>query len=346
MKKILVIDDDAPMRENTAEILSLANYTVFTAENGKTGIELAFREKPDLIICDINMPLLDGYGVLHLLQNNPTVRNTPFIFITGSDNNAEMRKCMSLGADDFIMKPFSETELLYAIEVRLKKQALLKKDLLDDAGKPQDTICAGSDRDILDLLTENRDSVRHKKKQVIYYESNHANRVFYIKKGKVKTFKTSDQGKELVVGLYKEGDYIGYVALLEGTTYTDTAEAIEDCELIIIPKKDFEELMHTRLDINRKFLTMLAHHVTERQDRLVELAYNSLRKKVASALLILKQKYDGAIQISRENIAAIAGTATESLIRTLSDFKKEKLIDIQNGHVVILNEKSLEKMIN
>ena len=82
MKKILVIEDNAGIRENIAEVLELANYKVFTAEDGKIGIEIALQEKPDLILCDVMMPHLDGFGVLHLIHKNPSIRNTPFIFMT------------------------------------------------------------------------------------------------------------------------------------------------------------------------------------------------------------------------------------------------------------------------
>ena len=92
MKKILLIEDNQNIRENTAEILELANDKVFTAENGKIGVEAALEHKPDLIICDIMMPVLDGYGVLHLLHKNPSVENTPFIFLTAKTERSEMRK--------------------------------------------------------------------------------------------------------------------------------------------------------------------------------------------------------------------------------------------------------------
>jgi DNA-binding response OmpR family regulator len=121
MKKILVIEDNAGIRETIADILELANYKVFTAEDGKLGIEIALQEKPDLILCDVMMPQLDGFGVLHLLHKNPSIRNTPFIFMSARAERAEMRRGMELGADDYITKPFEKTELLQAIECRLKR---------------------------------------------------------------------------------------------------------------------------------------------------------------------------------------------------------------------------------
>src|SRR5678815_5073777 len=106
MKKILLIEDNDDIRNNTAEILELSNYEVLTAENGKTGLAMAIEHKPDLIICDIMMPLLDGYGVLHAVHKNESIQNTPFIFLTAKTERGDFRKGMVLGADDYIMKPF------------------------------------------------------------------------------------------------------------------------------------------------------------------------------------------------------------------------------------------------
>jgi len=353
MKKILVIEDNAGIKENVAEILELANYKVFTAENGKTGIEIALQEKPDLILCDVMMPQLDGYGVLHLLHKNPAVRNTPFIFMSAKAERAEMRKGMELGADDYITKPFEKTELLQAIECRLKRAEWIKQEfvrqetpvngnghLLNEMPK------IGNERDILSLLSENRDVCKYKRKQIIYVEGNRPARLYYIKKGKVKTYKTNEEGKELIVGIYGEGDFLGYVALLEGTVYKERAETMENTELAIIPKDEFDALMSTRREVVYRFMTMMAKNITEKEQLLLGLAYNSLRKKVADALITVNRKYKSSINLSRENLAAIAGTATASMIRTLSEFKSEKLIDIHDGAITILNEKELENLLN
>ena len=124
MKKILLIEDNSDVRENTSEILSLANYDVVVAENGKIGVDLAQRINPDLIICDIMMPALDGYGVLHILSKNESTAGIPFIFLTAKTEKSDIRKGMNLGADDYLTKPFDDTDLLNAIEARLRKTAM------------------------------------------------------------------------------------------------------------------------------------------------------------------------------------------------------------------------------
>src|SRR6187431_2492001 len=127
MKKILLIEDNNDMRENTMEILELANYHVTAAKNGKEGVEQAQKEKPDLIICDIMMPVLDGYGVLHMLSKNTETASIPFIFLTAKAERTDLRKGMEMGADDYLTKPFDSIELLNAIEIRLKKAESIKQ---------------------------------------------------------------------------------------------------------------------------------------------------------------------------------------------------------------------------
>lgn len=352
MKKILLIEDNKDIRENTAEILELANYKVFIAENGKIGVEIALKEKPDLIICDIMMPVLDGYGVFHLVHKNPEIRDTPFIFLSAKTERSDIRKGMSMGADDYITKPFEGAELLEAVEGRLKKASLVKEKIAEGIEGLNQLMHAAGGKDVLQSLHEGRNINKYKKKQLIYSEGNRPSRLFYIQKGKVRTFKSNENAKELAVGLYNEDDFLGYIALLEGSSYKETAEAMEDTELAVIPKEDFENLIHNNREIAELFIKLLAKNVSEKEEQLLGLAYNSLRKKVADAIIKLNKKYnpglgaDFSIHISRENLATIAGTATESLIRTLSDFKNEQLIDINNGSIAILNEKKLVNMLN
>jgi CRP-like cAMP-binding protein/AmiR/NasT family two-component response regulator len=352
MKTILLIEDNDEIRENTAEILELARYKVHTASNGKVGVEKAVEVKPDLILCDIMMPLLDGYGVLHSLQKNDNLKNTPFVFLTAKSERSDLRKGMELGADDYIIKPFDGTELLNAIDSRLKKIEILKQEFSSNMDGVHQLILESSGNDILKSMVENRVINTFKKKQVIYKEGNHPTQLYFLLNGKVKTYKSNENGKDLVTNLYSTGDFLGHIALLQQSVYKETAESIDECEVAVIPKKEFEDLLNNSKEVAQKFINMLAKNVAEKETHLLNIAYNSLRKKVADALISLKRKYQDSeisnfsIEISRENLANIAGTATESLIRTLSDFKSEKLIDIKDGQITIINDKKLETMIN
>jgi DNA-binding response OmpR family regulator len=352
MKTILLIEDNDQIRENTAEILELSRYQVLTAADGKDGLSKAIESKPDLIICDIMMPMLDGFGVLHAIQKNDEIRNTPFIFITAKTERSDYRKGMELGADDYLTKPFDGTELLNAVDSRLKKVNMMRKEFSKGLEGVNQLLLESAGPDTVKSMIENRSINTYRKKQLIYKEGNHPTQLYYVLSGKVKTFKSNDDGKELVTELFTAGDFLGHVSLMHGTVYRENAEAIDDAEVAVIPKKEFEDLINNSKEVSQQFIKLLAKNIAEKENQLLGIAYNSLRKKVADALIFLRNKYkdpnttEFSIEISRENLANIAGTATESLIRTLSDFKSEKLIDIKNGQIAILNDKKLEGMIN
>ncbi len=127
MKKILVIEDDLAVREGLLDLLDAEKYQAFGAGDGKTGVELAKAHLPDLIICDVMMPQLDGFGVLTALQEEPSTATIPFIFLTAKTDKNDLRQGMSLGADDYLTKPFTRAELLGAISARLGKKAVIEE---------------------------------------------------------------------------------------------------------------------------------------------------------------------------------------------------------------------------
>jgi DNA-binding response OmpR family regulator len=351
INSILVIDDNKDIRENTAEILDLAGYKTFMAENGRSGVEIALKEKPSIIVCDIMMPELDGYGVLHLLRKNSETQHIPFIFLTAKTERSDFRKGMEMGADDYITKPFEDIELLNAVEIRLKKSAI--------SNNIYDATTTGLTKFLKDVknvgliqqMSERYDVESYERKQLLYHESKKPRFLYYLSKGKVKCYKTNEEGKEYIMNLHSAGDFIGYTALLEDTYYQDSAVILEDAEVIPIPREDFLQMIYSDINIATKFIHIITHNVREKEDRLLNIAYNSLRKRVATALVEIITKFNlreqlMPIEISREEIAQYVGTATESLIRTLSDFKAEKLIEIKSGHIMVNNIEKLKNLAN
>src|ERR1041385_2755681 len=296
MKKILLIEDNKDMRENTAEILELANYKVTAAKNGKEGVEHALKDKPDLIVCDIMMPVLDGYGVLHMLAKNDETAGIPFIFLTAKAERTDFRKGMEMGADDYVTKPFDDIELLNAIESRLKKSEIMKKEFSRDVNGLNEFISSAKGVDDLKKLSEEHDVHRYKKKEIIYDEGNYPKGIYFINKGKVKTYRTHELGKELITGLYKEGDFFGYLALLEDEKYADSATALDDSEIYLIPKEDFFSLIYKNAEVSRKFIRMLSENLQEKEEQLLNLAYNSVRKRVADALVTRSEEHTSELQ--------------------------------------------------
>jgi len=353
MTNILLIEDNKEVRENTAEILELAGYKVATAADGKKGVEQVNKSKPDLIICDIMMPVLDGYGVLHLLGRNSETANIPFIFLTAKTERTDVRKGMEMGADDYITKPFDKIELLNAVESRLKKAASVKKEYEKDIEGLTAFIGDVAGKDAVRKFTEDKKVKTYKKKENIYREGDYPRGMYYINKGKIKIFKIHDYGKELITALLKDGDFFGYTSLLEENDYTENAQTLEDAEITFIPREEFFNLVYNNQAVAKKFLHILTKNITEQEDRLIELAYSSVRKRVAEALLLLQKRYKDSggkepfsMSVSREDLANIVGTATESLIRTLSDFKDEKLVEIKEGKIFLVNEKKLKELKN
>ncbi len=123
MKKILVIEDEPEMCRNLTTILRLEGFQPIGAGNGRIGVELARREKPDLVLCDVMMPELDGYGVITALRADPTTITVPFIFLTAKGEKPDIRSGMNLGADDYLTKPVTRDDLLAAIRTRLARAA-------------------------------------------------------------------------------------------------------------------------------------------------------------------------------------------------------------------------------
>ena len=350
-KKVLLIDDSQDVRENVAEILTLSDYEVITSENGKDGVEVAQKILPDIIVCDISMPLLDGFGVVHLLARSPETAKIPIILLTARNDRDSFRKGMELGADDFITKPFEEAELLRAIEVRLKKH---DENGIHRNGSGDGFLALMNDGKSLENFRETAGDgtiFEFQKREYVYREGGQPRYVYFIESGKVKTVLLSNDGKELMTALYGEGDIFGHIAMLEEAEYTESAIAVEPLKLHALNKADFFSLLGTHQGASAKFIRIMADQLVETEDKLLRLAYDSVRKRVAEALVDVYRTYtlsngNKEIEISRQELASYVGTATETVIRTLSAFKQEGLINIVHSNIIIKDLAGLIRMKN
>lgn len=339
MKKILVIEDNMEVRENLEEILELYGYDVIAAEDGKIGVEKALDNPPDLILCDVMMPQLDGFGVLNILTKKPETADIPFVFLTAKSEKSDFRRGMNLGADDYITKPFYKDELLAVIETRLKKKEQLKQkfDRTDQGLSAFINEARGYEE--LKSLSEERKVKHYKKRETIFEEGDYPRYLFFVKSGKVKLFKTNDDGKEYIINIFKSGEFFGYIDLIKSSEYSESAAALEDADISLIPKEDFIQLLHANRDVASQLIKMLANNISEKEEQLLHLAYNSVRKRVADAIIYLSEKEENEnISILRDDLARIVGTAKESVIRMLTEFKGDGYIDIVDG-VIHLKEK-------
>lgn len=353
MKKILLIEDNQDVRENTADILELENYDVITAENGKIGVDKALKNLPDLILCDIMMPELDGYGVYEHLSQNSKTASIPFIFLTAKSEKSDFRKGMNLGADDYLTKPFEEDELLGAIECRLSKNSFLKKEFSKNIDGINQFFDEASEYLNLEALSKDRSPQIYKTKDRIFDEGNAAHQLYFIQSGNVKTYRTTETGKEFVTGMYGSGDFIGQLSLLGDTgLYIETAGVLEDAEVYAIPKSDFTKLLYGNKEVSNKFIGMISNSLITLQEHLVDMAFATVRQRTAKALLeldakgMIKDEEHSGISIPREDFAGLIGTATETAIRMLTEFKHEGLIGVEsNRRLVLLDRKGLETIV-
>ncbi len=353
MNRIIVIEDNQDVRENIVEILELAGYEVASAENGILGIDLIREQTPDLILCDVMMPKLDGFGVLKILSGDSKTANIPFIFLTAKTEKEDFRKGMNLGATDYIIKPFDEAELLESIEIRINKhQSMMTIPILDDnlnigAMYTEEIVY----KKINDRFGE-QDIRLVKKGGNIYRYQNHPHHIFKILSGRVKIVKRSEEGKEFICDFYGPNQFFGMKQLFQHSVYHDEAVAVEDTELMTITREELLELMAKNHDICCWLMNNMSLVVDQLQDRLITLAYGSVRKRLKASLIAIKDKNkippndEYKFYLRREDLAAFVGVSKETLIRTLSDFKEEGIIAIENGQIVLPANKTLNSIIS
>jgi CRP-like cAMP-binding protein/AmiR/NasT family two-component response regulator len=350
-KKIIVIEDNKQLRESIVEALTIADYEVFDAPNGRIGVSLIREVEPDLILCDIIMPELDGFGVLYALSRDLHTANIPFVFLSSRNKVADIRKALMMGADDYLIKPFDNAELFKTIELRLKKSEQIKKEFSKIGTEIK--INPGKQQDDIRALCVQGQVRSFKKKEIVFREGQYPHNLYLVESGKIKVYKTNAEGKEYISRIFSKGDYFGYLNLFEDTMYNVNAEVMEDASLYLIPRHEFLQLVTGNSGIALRFMKMLADNLIEHEQHLIDMAYNSVRKRIAQALVYLKSKLSGteatdkpSFNIVREDLAHIAGTSTESAVRTLSEFKAEKIIEIHGGSITLLNIDKLERMRN
>ncbi|SDB29187.1 cAMP-binding domain of CRP or a regulatory subunit of cAMP-dependent protein kinases [Flavobacteriaceae bacterium MAR_2010_188] len=346
MKTILIIEDDTALRENTAELLELSGYSISTAPNGRIGIEVAKNQLPDLIVCDIMMPEVDGYGVLEAVSLEPTTSHIPFIFLSAKTEYQEIRKGMDLGADDYLSKPFEEQELLSAVESRLAKAEVLAQIISEASNKSKTESGIRNLNELKNLFDDTGENKVFSPGEIIYREGDHSTIIYLILSGIVKSHKMDQSGKELITALHKPDEFLGFTSFLENIPYQETASCIEEVEIVGIQKSKLKKILGNNLDVSLEIMNILNNTVADIKNQLVQMAYSSVRKKTAKTILqfagILNKKSGDSIKISRSDLASVAGIATESLIRTLSEFKKKGLIEIDGRNISILKLNELE----
>jgi len=348
MKKILVIEDDQIMRENIAELLELDGYKVTVANNGKEGVKKAKDLLPDLIVCDIKMPVLDGFGVIHILQKTPETAGIPFIFLTAKTERKDLRKGMEMGADDYLAKPFEDTELLNAVETRLKKNELTHKNKAEQSNQELSVTNISQLIERLKKTSKHTQIQNFKTREFIYKNGAYPHYIFYVEKGQVKTFRLNQDGKEFITDIFQDGDIFGYQAALENRIYKETAQVTENAQILKIPKDDYISLVLDNKNTAEEFIKIISKGLTDTETELSHMAYDSVRKRVATKLIELaskKEENHPTLSLTRTDLASIVGTTTETIVRTLTELKDLKLIDTDHQKITLINTDKLKKYL-
>ncbi len=206
--------------------------------------------------------------------------------------------------------------------------------------------------DYLDVLSDNKTCNIYKKGQLLLHEGSRPMGVYCIKSGKVKVFKLGQQGKEQITAVLKEGDLVGYRAMLGDSLFHVSVEALEDVVACHIPKSDFMAAFENDKSLHTKIISELSNEVMSLTSIITDLAQKPVRKRTAAALVMLRDVYKNGsnetdtvdINLTRESLANIVGTATETLIRVLHDFKEEGLIESKGRKLTVKNIKTLERL--
>lgn len=347
MKKILVVEDNESFRRNTIEILSLSGFELAGSANGKAAIQTALEFLPDLILCDIDLPGLDGFGVLAILRKSKSLKNVLFIFMTGIPENQDFRKAMNLGADDFIRKPFTGAELLRIINTRFDRLSdFIAKNGFDDQGSLTDQ----SNHSEIYPLFSRQPATLLKKGDQLYRAGQQISFIPYMLEGRVRTTYTDYNGKELTTEIVNPGQFVGIANFITRTTWSEDAYAMEEVLVNFIPGTNLKKAIEENHRINQNIQRQLAQALCIKKEELFINAYQNLRGKIALVFLNLEvsawseELEEIRFKITRNIIATIAGVAKESAVRTIIDFIDEGLIEESRKGFRILNHSKLEAL--
>ncbi|RZK63991.1 MAG: cyclic nucleotide-binding domain-containing protein [Pedobacter sp.] len=339
MKTILVIESDAIVRESYAETLKSSGYNVIIAQDGDIGINMAIINVPDLVLCNTALMDVDGFCVLAVLSKNLLTSHIPFIFINTKFKLYTLRRGMDMGADDFITRPFQDNQLVRAVEFRINKL----KTTIDHS---ENVVRMGQDKidnvkgipNINEIILRGTNR-RLKKKQTLYFENDHTQGLYFLDEGCLKTFRLNSNGRELITNLYHAKSFIGLGSLLLEDTLADTAEAMQNCSVYFFPKRTVLELLIDYPDLNQYFIKILSMHLRQKEDELIDMAYESVTKRLSKVLVRLNESTSPIdhIAVTRYDLAGLTGIATETVSRILSDFKHQNLIEKSGSHIHIIH---------
>jgi CRP-like cAMP-binding protein len=217
-----------------------------------------------------------------------------------------------------------------------------------------DSIFEGLPESDISLLNKNMVTHTYKKGEILFREGSYPTGIYFIKKGKVKKYKTDKEGKEQIFYMYRKGELLGYHALISEEKFTDTASTIEESVISFIPKDDFLQTIQISSILSNRLLKVMSHEFGVLVNGLAVLAQKTVRERLALSLLVLRDKYKKEnqenkpveVELSRDDLSKFVGTARETLVRLLHDFKAEGLIETNGRKIILLKPLEISKIAN
>lgn len=346
MPKILLIEDNPEIRESMAEILELSGYEIFKAHNGKIGVTKARETKPDLIICDVMMPELDGFGVISLLSKDPETQQIPFIFLTSKMDPKDIRKGMNLGADDYLTKPFELSELLNAIDLRLEKAHKRAPQIVE----PNINLSIGSSQKgkyQFEEWVKSYDELHFASKQVFFEAGSSPSSFYWLTEGIVQLQSEPSPGRVFMRDLQQSPIFLGLSALLAAKPQTESAISMTKGKMRLIPIADFESFLQTKPLVMQYIIHYIASETLAQQALQAEYSFASVRKRVALSLCRIHDIFgDQEVDFPREVLASFSAVSRGGLMRVLAQFREDDLLETENTKLKVTNYQALSQIID
>lgn len=346
---IVVIEDQEEVRENLVETLELDGYSVHAAADGHAGVRAVREHSPQLVLCDVMMPRLDGYGVLKLLRDDDATRHIPLVFLTARAEREDLRRGMNLGAADYVTKPYFQDELLNVVKQRV----------LPEGGQPVAT--AASDRapdapnwggsperlaEVLDGLQARGRERAYGDRAPIHFRGDPTRAVGRVVEGRVRLYRETTFDKVLTVDSVGPGGWYGIDDVLAGGAHGLSAAAHPRAVVAVVDAAEVRDALRHHPELWWWLGGQLAQDLALRAEQLVQIAYYSVRKRVAEYLLRTTSAEggpDARVELRREDIAEAVGTTPESVTRVLTEFRRDGLVALPNpGEIVLERRGGLE----
>ena len=344
---ILVIDDMRDVRENISELLELSGYHVLQAEDGYEGIRKAKRHAPELILCDIMMPGIDGYGVAEILARQEETKHIPFIYLTAKAEPADFKKGLQKGAVDYITKPFESDELIESISLRIRQTASNKPVQASDVDWQNWVDYLMTDAP-LDRDGEPLAEVHLSAEATLFEQDDQANCLYFIKSGSVRSEYTDAAGRTLCFHLSRAGDFAGWSMGFQQGAYPHTAVAMTPCKAIRIPMSHIQTMLLEQPSMALTWGQLHQQVHSNLVDDMMGILYGNARENVARVLLRFAE-WNGetwTVIMPRETLAKSIGVAYETVIRTISQFKNEGWVSARGRRITLTNRDALLDLLN